>query len=482
MIVDANGHPIKIEKQKLELGEIGTTGLRRFGGHVAEEFHPKLQGRMASRIFREMSDNDAIIGGMLWAIESLVRQVPWESKEAGTDPKQLEAKELLDSAMNDMSHTWTEFMAEMVRGMLIFGWDWRELVWKVRLGNHKDAAKRSRFEDGHIGWRKFAIRSQDTLDEWKFDDRGGIQGMYQSAPPTYQRVLIPVEKSMLFRIQHAKGNPEGRSLLRNAYRSWWFLKRIQEIEAIGIERDLAGLPVLEVPPDLMSTTLSPTQQTLRTELELLVQQIRRDEREGVLIPAELDRDGKPTGYKLRLLTSGGRRSLDVNQTIVRYEQRIAMSVLAEFLMLGMDKVGSFALASTKTELFAVSLGAILDAVESIINRFAVSKLFTLNGFPPQSWAQVKHGDLEGRDLAVIGSYIQTLSNAGVLMPDEELERWAREQGGLPIASAPEVQAAKDKAAGKNENGKREPAEKSEDWESWEAGLVESISRIGTGAA
>jgi hypothetical protein len=34
----------------------------------------------------------------------------------------------------------------------------------------------------------------------------------------------------------------GRSILRNAVRSWWLLKRIQEHEAIGIERDLPGFP------------------------------------------------------------------------------------------------------------------------------------------------------------------------------------------------------------------------------------------------
>lgn len=33
-------------------------------------------------------------------------------------------------------------------------------------------------------------------------------------------------------------DPEGKSILRNAYRSWYFKKRIQEIEGIGIEATL----------------------------------------------------------------------------------------------------------------------------------------------------------------------------------------------------------------------------------------------------
>lgn len=61
---------------------------------------------------------------------------------------------------------------------------------------------------------------------------------------------IPMSKAMLFRTESVKDNPEGRSILRNAYRSWYFKRRIQEIEAIGIERDLAGLPVIHAPERL----------------------------------------------------------------------------------------------------------------------------------------------------------------------------------------------------------------------------------------
>ena len=62
----------------------------------------------------------------------------------------------------------------------------------------------------------------------------------QLAPPSYKQVVIPMEKCLLFRTQTHKNNPEGRSILRNAYRSWYFKKRIEEIEGVGIERDLAG--------------------------------------------------------------------------------------------------------------------------------------------------------------------------------------------------------------------------------------------------
>ena len=48
-------------------------------------------------------------------------------------------------------------------------------------------------------------------------------------------------------------------------------------------------------------------------------------------------------YDLKLLSTGGRRQFDTNAIIARYDARIAMSCLADFILLGHDKVGTLAL-------------------------------------------------------------------------------------------------------------------------------------------
>lgn len=412
-----------------QLNILGSSGLKQSGGRIDEEWHPKLSGQQAAKIYREMSDNDPVIGAFVYMIESLVRQVDWTVNAGGDTPEHEEAAEFLRGCMDDMSHTWVDFISEVLT-MVPYGWAYFEVVYKLRQGPGKDPTKRSRFSDGAFGWRKFHIIGQTTLDHWEIDEDGGIRGLSQTRTSDYRSVFIPIEKSILFRTRAIKNNPEGRSMLRNAYRSWFFLKRIQEIEAIGIERDLAGYPVLEVPPNLMAVNASSEDQALRSELELLIQQIRRDEREGALIPAERV-NGKETGYKLRLLSSGGRRPVDVDAIVKRYESRIGMSVLAEFLLLGTDKVGSFALADTKTDIFAVALGALLDTIVSVLNRFAVPKIMGLNGIKQDFWPEIGHGDIERPDLAEFGGYLKTLSEIGYDVLDEDTERVAREYGGLP---------------------------------------------------
>jgi hypothetical protein len=53
--------------------EAGLTGLRRAAGYVDEEFLPQLRGRKAVQVFREMADNEPVVGALLFAIDRLLR-------------------------------------------------------------------------------------------------------------------------------------------------------------------------------------------------------------------------------------------------------------------------------------------------------------------------------------------------------------------------------------------------------------------------
>ena len=420
------------------LDVIGQTGLNRSGGYVYEEWLPQLSGNRATKVYREMRDNDAVVGAIILAIESLIREVEWRVVPANDSTEAAAAAVFLEQCIGDMSTTWEDFVNEIL-SMFVYGYSYFETVYKRRGGDADDSKFKSKYNDGRIGWRKFSVRAQDSIVRWSFDDDGGINGAIQQCAPYYTDTFLPIERCLLFRTTTNKNNPEGRSMLRNAYRSYYFVKRIQEIEAIGIERDLAGLPVIEVPEELMSTKANASQKALRNSLEQLVQQIRRDQREGVVMPSAVGRDGKPTGYKLSLLASGGRRQIDSDAVIKRYEGRIAMTVLAEFIMLGLDAHGSFALAHEKTHLFAKSVKGILDDIESTFNRYAVGNLFKFNPeFDSKDWPLIEHGDIETPPLEEMANYVQKLTMAGLLTPDKALEEKLRAIADLPPLPDDEV--------------------------------------------
>lgn len=63
--------------------EIGRIGQRRYGGTIYEEFLHELRGTRGIEVYREMSENDDVVGAILFAIEMLVRQCDWNVEPGG---------------------------------------------------------------------------------------------------------------------------------------------------------------------------------------------------------------------------------------------------------------------------------------------------------------------------------------------------------------------------------------------------------------
>ena len=421
---------VKELRKKERFGEIGKPGLEHWSGRINEEWIKELQYERKWRTLREMRENDPVVGAILFAVEMLIRSVSWPVIPASRSQEDLAAAEFLDSCRTDMSQSWEHTLSEIL-SFLWCGFSYHEIVYKRRLGDTADPTTRSQFNDGKIGWRKLPIRSQDTLDHWILDDNGGVRAYVQLPPPDYVLRTIPITKSLLFRTTSYKNNPEGRSLLRSAFRPWFFKKRIEEIEGIGIERDLAGLPVIYAPAAIMSSNAGDLDKQIFSELKNIVRNIRRDEQEGVIMPGDRDDKGHLL-YELKLLSTGGQRQFDTQAVLLRYDRLIAITVLADFILLGHEKVGSFALSSDKTALFGVALGAFLDEITSVLNKYAIPRLFKANGWFLEKYPHFEHGDIETPDLKELGDYIGKLSGAGMeLFPDDLLENRLRNFASLP---------------------------------------------------
>ena len=422
----------EIPKRTGPMEELGVTGVKRVSGYIDEEFLPALRGRKAVRVYREMSANDSMVGALLFSIDKLLREVEWKVLPPEQTDQGNEAQEFLESCMEDMSHSWDDFIGEVL-SMIVYGWSWHEIVYKRRLGPwQKDAKKRSKHNDGLIGWRKMPIRAQETMQRWSFDETGGIRAMVQMAPPRYQTTVIPIEKSILFRTSIAKGNPEGQSLLRTSYRSWYFKKRLEEFEAIGVERDLAGMPVGRVPADYLTAAKGTPQAKTVDAFKKMVRGVRRDENEGLVLPTQYDPDTKQPLFDFELMSSGGTRQFDTNSIITRYEQRILMSVLADFILVGHQDTGSYSLHTDKTGIFRAALNAITKAIADTLNRYAVPRLFAVNGWKLDELPRFEPTNVDPPALDQLASFITSTAGAGMQwFPDPELEKYLREIARLP---------------------------------------------------
>lgn len=417
--------------------EIGRIGQRRYGvngqGSIFhEEFLHELRGSKGVEAFTEMADNDATVGAILFAIEMLMRQCEFHVEPGGDTAKDKECAEFVESCMNDMERTWADTMSEIL-SFLTYGWSYHEICYKRRVGKSTSPITNSKYNDGLIGWRKLPIRAQDTLYGWEYkDDTDELVGMTQVTLPHFDRITIPLDKALHFRTRSRKDNPEGRSILRTAYRAYYFKKRIEEIEGYGIERDLAGFPVLYSPSTMdIWNTEDPEMLAALSRAEAIVSSIRRDAREGLVLPGGYE---EGTGWKLDLLTSGSRRQFDTTAIIDRYDKRIATAVLADFVMLGQQQVGSFALADSKTKIFALSIGTYLDVICEVFNNQGIPRLIDLNGDHFKGiteYPKMVHGDIEEPNLEKIGGFLSSMFGAGALVPDDELEEHIRRIAKLP---------------------------------------------------
>jgi len=412
----------------------GISGLTRFGtiSRIYEEFLRELQGPQGMKSYREMMDNDPITGAILFAANHLSRKVSFKFKPASdTQQARYIADKIGSMIFDDMESTWPDTLSEILT-MLPFGWSLLEYRLKRRLGmsdlpapppapgSYEIGAQGypsptfapSRFDDGLIGFRSWSLRSQETLFMWEFDEDSNAVVMQQMAPPDYKIRRIPMSKALLFRTQVAKNSPEGRSIMRNGWTSYYMKKNLQVFEGIGVERDLAGYPVIQIAkpdptnglavPDIWNPR-SEDARTMLAALKQIVRSVRRDEQEGMVLP---------WWAEFKLLSGTGRRRVDTNAVIARYDQRIAMSVMADFIMLGHEAVGSKALASTKISLFTSALSSFLDNACSVISRRAVPLIMQFNGWPEELCPVLQHGDVESVNLQELGQFIGQVARTG----------------------------------------------------------------------
>ena len=380
------------------MSELGYAGLSQWGGRISEDFLREWRGKEGYKRANEMRLNSPTVNALLTAIKLSIRKSKWQLISDVEDDPRLE---LVQAAIDNMSYSWNDHIAQALT-MLPFGYSLFEIVYE-KVG-------------GRVLWRKMAQRSQDTIDRWDIDEQGGIQGCWQISMSNFKEVYLPIEKLLLYRTETEKNNPEGRSILRSAWIPYYFMKNIQTVEGIGIERDLAGLPVIKLPEgaDTSDSTTSDAGVAKK-----MVRNIRRDEQEGIVLP---------NGWEVELLASGGNRQFDTSATIQRYKKDILMNSLAQFLALGLDNVGAFSLSKDMTDLFVMSVNAIADIISETFSKFAIPRLLRLNGLDDEgiSYIASPAGD---SDLAELGDFIQKVAGYITWLPEDQLV--LREMLGLP---------------------------------------------------
>jgi len=411
------------ELGKVQLGQGGTN--TKDGTIRADEFLPDLKGKRAIRKFREMRDNDSTIGAIMYATEQVLRDVDYYVEPANDKLKAQKEADFVKSILEDMEHTLDDHISEAL-SHLTFGFSIFEVVYKRRRGpQQRQASNYSKYSDGRIGVRKLASRAQWTIERFDVDKTtGDVLGIRQEQSYGSKSLFIPSNKILHYKTTNTNNDPSGRSILRNAYTSYQYLKNLQNIEAIAVERELHGVPVGRIAAEYLSPDATADQASVRSQMEKILRDLKFNEQGYALLPSDVyrDADGKPTNQRIvdiELIASNGSRNIDINPIVGRYQHDIARSVMAEFLMLGAGANGSYALSKSKTDLFLRSMESYINSIFDVINKQLVEPLWHMNGLDFDLMPKICAGDVAPHDLRELGSYLRNLNGANIDLSDQD---------------------------------------------------------------
>lgn len=406
---------------------LGLSGNTVHDGQIrSEEFLRELKGRKAINKFREMRDNDSTVGSVMYAIEQVLRDVKYKVNPVDDSEEAEREAEFVRGVLSDMDHTLDDHISEAL-SYLTFGFSTFEVVYKRRVGPYEvDPSKKSKFTDGRMGVRKIASRAQWTIEKFEVDEKtGDVLGIRQTRSIVSRgpENIIPVWKLIHYKTTTTNGDPSGRSVLRNAYKSYTFLTNLQSIEAIAVERELHGIPIGRMPADYLSPDATDDQRALRSTFEAILRDLKSNEQAFALLPSDVhtDTEGRPTNMRImdvELITSNGNRNIDIDPIIKRYQHDIARSVMAEFLMLGSSDRGSYALSKSKTDLFLKSLESYINTIYDVLNKQLIETLWALNGLDYDLMPKLVAGDVAQHDLRELGSYLRNLNGADISLADQ----------------------------------------------------------------
>ena len=318
------------------------------------------------------------------------------------------AAELLWDIMNDMDVQWIEHVEDGLEHLL-FGFAICQIVAKIRF-------------DGGIGLEDLMPMAQEMTFRWgRQDGSGNVSGVQMLDPVTGQLYTIPNEKFLHFTDRGRKRNPEGEGMLLHIWRSWRYKTNLQELEAIGIERDVGGMPVFTLPQQPSDDE--------KNDVLAQAKAMRNDENAALLIYGETTVE--PYGATSKASTNGQGRAV-----IEDYIWEMLAYAGAQWLKVGQNN-GTQALIQGTTDMFGLYLRSIQERMLAVWHKQLIPtlamlnpKLKTVNGTPKITWADPGQPDV----LKMMQSYTIGV-NSGVITPIREDE--VKMRGLLDLAPLPD---------------------------------------------
>ena len=425
--------------------EQGFNGLTTLGGQVFEDCSHELRWPQSIETYKKMA-KDAAISPALELVETMIARVPWDVKiPEGYEEELADKANYLKQVMVDMDHDW-QSMIKQAATFKRYGFSTLEIVLRYR---RKESG--SKFNDGLVGVKKLPIRAQDTIEGWYWKNSG------RELAGLVQRVCIPDnaqasdgwdfvnanlqnvkggskkiarKKFLLFRNNPLKDSPVGTSPLNGCWQAWKYKTAFQEAEAIGAAQDVNGFKVLYLPPQYMAADASDENKAVFQAYQQAMANMHVAKQSGLILPLLLDETGKRM-FDFEVMSVTGQRSFDTNAIIARYNAEILTCLFADFLALGQQGGGSFALGETKVSIIEMGIQAALDEIKNQLNHQLVRTLWEQNGWDTTIMPEFTYGNVSKESLDEVSKFIQRTAAVSTFPRNRDTINWVMKQADIP---------------------------------------------------
>lgn len=383
--------------------EIGLSGTLIFSGMISgEEYNKKLSGRQAVTQYDIMRRSDATIHSLLQVIKLPLLSALWEIESASDDENDQYACRFVQRELFERNLNWNRFMTEGLT-FLEFGHAVGEKTYEMTEFEGKT----------RIGIQSVHYRKQTTIFRWQMEnEQPGITQLVVG-----RTISIPLEKLIIFTNDQEGQNYDGISILRYVFKDWDMKDKLGLVNAIALEKQGVGIPVLKAPPTADQTQINKARHAL--------QQMRANESSYVEIPE---------GWDVEMMDMKANTTKEIIPSIQYHDRQIVRSVLAQFLELGASgsSGGSRALSEDHSRLFILSLEAFAKQFQAVVQEQLIKQLCDLNFTDlPNGYPKLKFSKISDDNVLNLAESLTALAGAGLITANRETEDYIRDVLNLP---------------------------------------------------
>lgn len=380
----------------------------------------------ALRTYTSMVRDDVSVRISLRAGKAPVLGADWYIEPFSDNAQDIAIAEFVQfNLFNGMTTPWVKTLEQILK-MFEFGFSVFEPVWELREWAPRKTTPGANRKQ-YTMLRKLAARPPSTISQFNYDDNGGPISVDHTATDSKNqtsKVTIPIEKLVVFTFDQDGGDLRGNSILRSAYRNWYYKDHLYKIDAIQKERHGIGVPDIE-----LQSGYSPEDKNFAHELG---SNLRTNEKAYIV---------RTTNMKVGFAEVGG-HLVEPLRSAEHHDTMIMKNVMVQFLNLGTGveggSSGGRSTGATSMDMFLKSMRHIANSIADSINLYLIPNLVAYN-FPTDNFPEVRIRNIgEAKDLQMFAAALRNLRDADAITIDEATEAWVRQVFEMPKLTTPFV--------------------------------------------